>query len=59
MKKRKKILSRKVTVEEYMKAIKNADREIQQSQSPGWIATHKIHPSKKAYNRRRNKSIEE
>jgi len=59
MKKRKKILFRKVTVEEYMKAIKNADREIQQSHSPGWIATHKIHPSKKTYNRRGNKSIEE
>jgi len=59
MKKRKKLISRKVTVEDYIKAIKNADREIQQTLNPGWIATHKIHPSKKTYNRLGNKRIEE
>ena len=59
MKQRKKIITRKVTVEDYIKAIKNADREIQYTLNPGWIATHKIHPSKKTYNLRGNKSIEE
>jgi len=49
----------KVTVEDYIKAVKIADREMQQSLSPGWISTHKIHPSKKVYNRRKNKRIEE
>lgn len=49
----------KLTVEDYVKAVKIADREIQQSHSPGWISTHKIHPSKKAYNRRDNKRMEE
>lgn len=55
MKKRKKILSMKFTVEDYIKAVKIADRELQQSSQPGWISTNKIHPSKKVYNRRGNK----
>ena len=49
----------KVTVEDYIKAVKIADREIQQSHSPGWTSTHKIHPSKKTYNRREYKKPEE
>jgi len=49
----------KVTVDDYIKAVKIADREIQQADTPGWISTHKIHSSKKAYNRRENKKIEE
>jgi len=49
----------KLTVEDYIRAIKIADREIQQSQNPGWISTSKIHPSKKVYSRRGNKRIEE
>jgi len=59
MKKRKKKISMKVTVNDYIKAVKIADREIQQSNTPGWISIHKIHSSKKAYNRRENKRIEE
>ncbi|MEA4840388.1 MAG: hypothetical protein VB110_05240 [Bacteroidales bacterium] len=59
MKKRKKKISMKVTVNDYIKAVKIADREIQQSDTPGWISTHKIHPSKKTYNRRENKRIKE
>jgi hypothetical protein len=59
MKKRKKKISMKVTVEDYIKAVKIADREIQQSHSPGWISTHKIHSNKKSYNRKENKIIEE
>ena len=49
----------KLTVEDYIKAVKIADREIQQSHSPGWISTHKIHPSKKTYNRKEYKKLEE
>jgi len=49
----------KVTVDDYIKAVKIADREIQQSHSSGWISTNKIHPSKKTYNRRENKRMEE
>jgi len=48
----------KVTVDDYIKAVKIADRELQQTLSSGWISTHKIHPSKKTYNRRENKRIE-
>jgi hypothetical protein len=59
VKKRKKKISMKLTVEDYIKAVKIADREIQQSQNPGWISTNKIHPSKKVYSRRKNKKIEE
>jgi hypothetical protein len=59
MKKRKKKISMKVTVEDYIKAVKIADREIQQSHNPGWISTNRIHTSKKVYNRLANKRIEE
>lgn len=59
MKKRKKKISMKLTVDDYIKAVKIADREIQQSHNPGWVAINKIHPSKKTYNRRVNKRLEE
>jgi len=59
MKKRGKKISKKVTVDDYIKAVKIADREMQQADTPGWISTHKIHPSKKTYNRRENKRIKE
>lgn len=57
-KKGKKILM-KLTISDYIKAIKIADREIQKSQNPGWISTDKVHSSKKIYNRKANKRIEE
>lgn len=59
MKKRKKILSMKLTVGDYIKAVKIADRELQQSNHPGWVSTSKIHPSKKVYNRKASKIMEE
>jgi len=49
----------KVTVADYVRAIKKADREIEQSFRPGWSSTTKIHTSQKIYNRKRNKRIEE
>lgn len=49
----------KITVSDYMKAVKKADRETEQSFRPGWSSKTKIHPSKKVYNRKREKGIEE
>jgi len=59
MKKRKKKILMKVTVNDFIKAVKIADRQIQQSCNPGFISTHKIHSSKKTYNRSKNKRVEE
>jgi hypothetical protein len=58
-KRAKKVLIPRVTVEEYMKAVKKADRETEQSFHPGWTAKTKIHSSKKVYNRKNQKHIEE
>jgi hypothetical protein len=59
MKKKNKKILMKLTIADYVKAIKIADREIQKTQNPGWTSTDRIHPSKKTYNRRANKRIEE
>jgi len=59
MKHAKKRPPTKLTMADYIKAVKKADREIEQSISPGWTAITKIHPNKKIYNRRLNKRIEE
>lgn len=55
----KKALSPQITVEDYVKAIKIADREMEQSFRPGWSAKVKVHTNKKTYNRKAYKSIEE
>lgn len=44
-----------ITIKDYLKAVKKADREIQLSDQPGWRRTTSIHKNKKAYNRRNNK----
>lgn len=49
----------KITVKDFVNAVKKADREIEQSFRPGWSASTKIHKSKKTYNRKENKRIEE
>lgn len=54
MKKKKKTQA-KISIEDYIRAVKKADREIQLEQSPGWVRTTKIHKSKKAYNRKSDK----
>jgi hypothetical protein len=59
MKKKKKLILPKLTVEDYVKAIKIADREMEQSFRPGWSAKNKIHVSKKTYNRKAKPPIEE
>jgi hypothetical protein len=43
----------KITVADYIKAVKKADREIQLSQSAGFVSKTKIHQSKKAYDRKK------
>lgn len=57
MKKKKKNISHKITVEDYIKAVKKADREIQLSQQAGWQRTTSVHKSKKAYDRKQNKNF--
>jgi len=59
MKKRKKRPDMKITVKDFVKAVKKADREIEQSFRPGWSSSTMIHKSKKAYNRQENKHKEE
>lgn len=54
MKKRKK-KSGKITIEDYIKAVKKADREEELSQSAGWKRTTSIHKNKKVYDRKRDK----
>lgn len=54
MKKKKKQSKVKITINDYIKAVKKADREIQLSQSPGWKRTTKVHKSKKIYDRKGN-----
>lgn len=58
-KNRKKALNPQITVEDYVKAIKIADREMEQSFRPGWAAKVKVHASKKTYNRKHYKHLEE
>ncbi len=56
MKKRK--LSKRITVKEYIKAVKKADRAIALENSSGFTSTTKIHKSKKTYNRKEGKNID-
>lgn len=58
-KNRKKALNNHITVQDYVKAIKIADREVEQSNRPGWAAKVKVHTNKKTYNRKAYKSTEE
>lgn len=54
-KKKKKNKPRKISIEDYIKAVKKADREIGLKQQAGWVATNKVHKSKKIYDRKNNK----
>jgi hypothetical protein len=58
-KNRNKALNSHITVEDYVKAIKIADREVEQANRPGWAAKVKVHTNKKTYNRKVYKSFEE
>lgn len=54
MKKKKKTAG-KISIKDYIKAVKKADREDELSQSPGWRRTTNVHKSKKIYDRKREK----
>ncbi|MDR1113028.1 MAG: hypothetical protein LBL18_04630 [Bacteroidales bacterium] len=53
--KSKKSSAKKITVKDYIKAVKKADRDIRLSFQTGWTATNKVHKSKKMYSRKNNK----
>lgn len=55
MKKKKKRIGGKITIEDYIKAVKKADREEQLFQSAGWRRSTNIHRSKKQYDRKAEK----
>lgn len=58
MRKKKKNKKQTITVEDYIKAVKKADRELQLSSHPGWQRTTNVHKSKKTYNRKNfNKNL--
>jgi hypothetical protein len=48
----------KITVKEYIKAVKKADRAIALENSSGFKSTTRIHKSKKTYNRKEGKKID-
>lgn len=52
MKKKKNKNKGKITIEDYIKAVKKADRDIQLERSVGWVSTTKVHKSKKTYSRK-------
>ena len=55
MKKRKKPDKSKITIDDFIKAVKRADRENELAQSAGWKRTTNVHKNKKAYDRKRDK----
>jgi len=42
----------KFTVQDSLKAVRKASREISLENSTGWISTHKVHKSSKTYSRK-------
>ncbi|MTK53531.1 hypothetical protein [Paludibacter sp.] len=42
----------RITAKDYVKAVKKADREIELTGQAGWKSIHKIHKSKKLYDRK-------
>jgi hypothetical protein len=53
--KKKKNINRKISIEDYIKAVKKADREEELSRSSGWQRTTNVHKSKKVYDRKKEK----
>jgi len=51
----KKEITGRITVKDYVKAVKKADRAIGLENSSGFRAVTKVHKSKKAYNRKEGK----
>lgn len=55
MKKKKNQERGKITIQDYIKAVKKADRATQLETNVGFTAITKVHKSKKLYNRKRDK----
>jgi hypothetical protein len=53
--KKKKRIAGKITISDYIKAVKKADRENELSKSPGWKRITNVHKSKKVYDRKKDK----
>jgi hypothetical protein len=43
---------RNITIEDYIKAARKGSRQAELEDSTGWTAKHKVHKSKKNYNRK-------
>lgn len=48
----------KITVQDYIKAVKKADRDIDLENSSGFKSTTRVHKSKKVYNRKEGKKTD-
>lgn len=55
MKKKKNKNKGKITIEDYVKAVKKADREAQLENNVGWASVTRVHKSKKIYSRKNNR----
>lgn len=51
-------ISKKITVKDFIKAVKKADRAIELENSNGFKSITKAHKSKKTYNRKEGKKID-
>jgi hypothetical protein len=45
----------KTTITDYVKANRKGSREAELMNSTGWVSVHKVHKSKKQYDRKYNK----
>ncbi|MDR2948315.1 MAG: hypothetical protein ACK5KL_02920 [Dysgonomonas sp.] len=48
-------VKRKLSIDDYIKAVKKADREDELSKSAGWKRKTNVHKNKKIYDRKRDK----
>ncbi len=53
---KKKKIKNKITITDYINAVKKADREIQITESTGWQRITKVHKNKKVYDRKKEKN---
>lgn len=56
MSKKKQKSNTKITIEDFIKAVKKADREEELAQQAGWTRKTSIHKNKKLYDRKRDKN---
>lgn len=55
---KKKKTANRITVDDFIKAVKKADREIQLQQSVGFKSHTQVYKSKKIYDRKEGKKID-